>query len=141
MAQPLLIEYLEKHNISYVKREIKAYDKAGSRISVPKDWGGRVIVVKDTYDPSDNLKIVMEQLCEELRRCEHMRSIASTVLDLSCAKIDDEILAKTGRDNEICRKCPFGRKIPGLIKKVEHFYEENEDITRRLSEDFFENRE
>jgi len=66
-----------------------------------------------------------------------MREVAKTVT-IPCSGIDKEVFDKTGRDNDICRRCAFGKRIEELRMAVESFYDTDEDEVRKLAATYFE---
>jgi len=135
----LLIDFLEKYNVPYVRRDIKSYGDSGSRISVPKDWEGKVIVVREEFDPSRVLKDMVDELELNLESCEKMRVMSVQLETIPCSKvIGEEIFDKVGRDNVICKKCPFGQKIEQLATAIDELQEDKETTKRKLAEQFFE---
>lgn len=128
--------------MDYIRRDIQKYEGAGSRISVPKDWDGSAIVVREKINHSKVLEDIREELQKNLESCRKMRDISIEVKTLPCSSITDDIMAKTKRDNDVCRRCPFGKKIEQLTNVIDSFYDTTKDETKRkLAEQFFEERE
>lgn len=129
-----LKKYLMVNDFEFTRRKVKDYDKSGARVSVPKAWTD-VLIVRIIPDRVVNLDLVIEYLDTVVKSCERMRVVGKTTPGLLCGKVDFE---QTGRDNPMCKRCPFGKKIAELTMLVNKFYENVEDteLINQLSKRF-----
>ena len=133
----LLTEYLDKHNIPYVRKEIQKPEGSGARVGVSREWEGTVIVVRETVNHTRALNNMREELQKNLNSCSEMRRLAKEMV-VPCSSIDDEVFVKAGRDNDVCRRCAFGKSMEELRLAIESFYDTDEDEVRKLAATYFE---
>jgi len=129
-----LKKYLMLHEFEFTRKKVKDYDKSGARVSVPKAWTD-VIIVRVIPDRVTNLDMVVEYLSQTLAACERMREMSKATDGVLCSKVDFD---KTGRNNPMCQKCPFGKKVAELTTLINKFYENVEDteLINELSKRF-----
>jgi len=63
----LLTEYLDKHNIPYIRKEVQKPEGSGSRVGVPREWEGTVIVVREKLNHAKALNNMREELQKNLK--------------------------------------------------------------------------
>jgi len=141
MNREVLLKFLDDNEYQYQIRDIRNYDKSGSRVTVPKNWTGKAIIILDAPIAKEvalrNLTTKLESAIED---CKQMRKVAKE-LNLTCSKIDDEMLVKTERNNDVCNRCAYAKKIKQLTKKIESFYSEDDDIALEFAEDYMEKKD
>jgi hypothetical protein len=147
MATPdSLTDFLERNDIPYIKRKVKSYIDAGSRVNIPKDWKGNVIIIPERYNHARVLNDLLNELKANIDSCIGMRQ-TGRITTLPCSAIDDSLYERVGRNNDVCRRCAFGIRIEYLTKAIEATYDAKTDrrsdgsVNQKLAEQYFEEKE
>lgn len=129
-----LRDFLKKNDFDYVTRQVRDYKTSGARVSVPKGWMD-VLIINIMHDRVEYLDVIRKELSVVTEMCDGMRAESGNVKGLLCGKIDFD---KTGRDNAVCHKCVFGRKIVMYTELINKFYDSVDDdvLVNELSKRF-----
>lgn len=122
-------DLLDDNGIRYMRKEVKK-GASGNRVYLPKGVNGWILIIPEMADKSDELADHLEELRSCISRCEAMREVAQTQL-VPCASVPD--YENTGRDNNICKSCPFGMKIRILTEAIKRCH-----TPMKLAEEFYE---
>ena len=136
----LLTEWLEKNGISYVRKDVQKYEGSSSRVNVPKEWDGTVIVVRESINYTKVLDGLREELAHTILACAKMREL-SKESKTPCTSVTEPLWQRAKRDNDVCKRCQFGKRITETLEAITSLYDDKDSEKIKLAEQFFERME
>ena len=107
---------------------------------MPKEWEGTVVVVRESINYTKVLDGLRTELEQMLSSCSKMREL-SKESKTPCTSVTDPLWQKAKRDNDVCKRCQFGKRIAEILQSIPAMYDDEDSEKRKLAEQFFEKME
>ena len=136
-----ITEDLDKRGAEYVIKQVVKPEGSGCRITgIPADWeGSRVIIIRERFDAAKAMSALSEEMSLLVSRCEGLRRSSADTGLTRCHIVSPEVWERKHRDNEVCAKCPFGKRIAEVGASIDHFFEmDPEELKKKLAAEYKE---